>query len=464
MAYKRGEEVFRDPKPFIYFVDPKYRKVVCDWGLKMCENEGILKACIKCKWVHYCDQTCQKEAWNSHHKLECKYLQKQSMTENLKEIFSGDCGDYWQDHFLKLLKTTLKLNNNGTEEVFQLPNGKKRRFADLVSNSEERRKQLEQKNMFGNILSMYEEFRIWLEDIMLPSFIEFFEIFGKWQTNAISMMAMDFDKPCINIAGGLYLGYSSLDHSCVPNALWFNIGKAVVVRIIEDVENFSAIRVSYFEACEKTHERREYLRENYFFNCTCLKCENPDSDAKFSSLKCKSCPGWVHEITRICIGCNQSLKLNDEELTLVEKYKKGTLPKCDPTMTTKEIRSMLEKYMKIFHVFHEIYRSFEKVLSFPKIVSQKRSGNHDALLLVLEIRKLKLNHYSGHLPRFHHDIVTYAFHTSYAYVALKLFDEAEFHMKKAEEVMKITYGEDHPYMQEHQKQKMKFQFARIALK
>ena len=62
MAYRRGQEVFREPKPFSYVVLPKYRKVVCDWCLKMCENEGILKACAKCNWVYYCDQTCQKEA------------------------------------------------------------------------------------------------------------------------------------------------------------------------------------------------------------------------------------------------------------------------------------------------------------------------------------------------------------------------------------------------------------------
>ena len=90
MAYKRGEEVFRDPKPFIYFVDPKYCKVVCDWCLKMCDNEGILKACTRCKWVYYCDQTCQKEAWNSHHKSECKYLQKQNMPQLVKELFDGN--------------------------------------------------------------------------------------------------------------------------------------------------------------------------------------------------------------------------------------------------------------------------------------------------------------------------------------------------------------------------------------
>ena len=120
MAYKRGQEVLRDSKPFSYVVFQKYRKIVCDCCLKKYKNEGILKACAKCKWVYYCDQTCQKDAWKSHHKVECKYLQEQNMPESLKEIFNGDFQNN-QETILRLLKTTLKLKNNENEEFFQLP-------------------------------------------------------------------------------------------------------------------------------------------------------------------------------------------------------------------------------------------------------------------------------------------------------------------------------------------------------
>ena len=153
MAYKHGEEVFRDPKPFIYFVDPKYRKVVCDWCLKMCENEGILKACTRCKWVYYCDQTCQKEAWNSHHMSECKYLQ--TIPQFVKELSTGTQGLY-----LVLMKIILKLKSKETE-FFQLPNSKKRYFADLVSNTVKLR---EDTDWCKFCVSTYEQFRIWFGD------------------------------------------------------------------------------------------------------------------------------------------------------------------------------------------------------------------------------------------------------------------------------------------------------------
>ena len=454
MAYRRGQEVFRDPKPFVYYVQPEYHKVVCDWCLKMCKNEGILKKCTRCQWVYYCDQNCQKEAWDSHHKLECKYLQKQNMPLLVKEHFDGNF-QVIQEVYLKLLKTILKLKNSGRKEFFQLPNGKKRYFADLVSNADELRIQNE-----PNESMQYEVYKTWLGDAM-PSFTEYFEIIGKWHTNSSSMFAMDFRNPIV-VASGLYLGYSSLDHSCVPNVIRFNVGKEMVVRTIEDVENLSEIRISYINEIEKTHERQKILKENYFFDCKCLRCEDPNSDAKFSSLKCKSCPGWVNENTKICSGCHQKLRLSEEELTIVEKYKNGTLPKFTPTMKAREIRSTLERYVKIFHGSHEIFKQcVDVVLNSPTSVSQNLKGDHDTLLILLQ---LQLNFSSEHLPQYHEVFMCHHDDILYACITLRLFDEAELHLKKAEDICKVVYGEDHPYLQECQKLKMLLQVARVQLK
>ena len=462
MAYKCGQEVFRESKPFSYIVFPKYRKIVCDWCLKMCESEGILKACVKCKWVHYCDQTCQKEAWKSHHKLECQYLQTQNMPKDIKECLFSDFQNY-QELILKVLKTTLKLRRNEKEEFFQLPNGKKRCFADLVSNADEFRQQKEPR--IQKVLHLiYAEFKIWLGDDAIQSLAEFFEICGKWNTNSTRMFAMNFDQSSIRIASGLYLGYSGLNHSCAPNAVWFNNGKELVVRTIEDVKNFSDLRISYFDARERTAERKNYLKRTYSFDCKCVRCEDPNSDAKYASLKCKSCPGWVHEKTMICSSCHQTLKLNDEEMIIVEKYRNGTLPKFEPTMTTKEIRLILEKLIKVFHVFHEIFTPLNKVFEFPKIVSKYQNGDHETMLLILEIRKLRLNHNYGHLPQYRQDFGFHHFKISCNCFELGLIDEAEFHLKKAEEIMKVAFGEEHPYVKECQKHKVERQIACLSLK
>ena len=129
-------------------------------------------------------------------------------------------------------------------------------------------------------------------------------------------------------------------------------------------------------------------------------------------------------------------------------------------MTTKEIGYILEKYVKTFHEFHEIFFQCEEVvLDFPIFALQ--SQNREIMLLKLKLRKLGLNYYSGHIPQFYKEFVFYHSEISEACLALKLFDEAEFHMKKAEEMCKVVYGEDHPYLQECQKRKMQLQFARV---
>ena len=443
--YKCGQEVLRDLKPFSYYVHPNYLTTVCDCCLKMCEREGILKACARCHLVYYCDQNCQKLSWKSHHKFQCKYLQRKNMPENVKEMFDGH-SEFFLPFTLEILRTIYKLNNNGREEFFQLPNGKKRYFEDLVSNAKELRMQLIEMNILNDWHDLYENFLCWIGD-SLPSFADFFDIFAKWRTNSCGIDATNFDNPCTGIAAGLYLGYSALDHSCDFNAVWINVGKEMIVRTIHEVENFSDVRISYIDVTKKTQDRKKVLKEHYFFDCKCLRCEDANHDAKHTSLKCKNCPGWVYEKTKICSWCHTSLKLSEEDLTIIEHYKNGTLSNVEPTMSINEIRYSIQKYVNIFHGFHDIF--FQLFSKFPNLALKNK--NREYLLLVLELKKLSINYYSGHLPQFDEGFVFHQSGIAKICIELMLFEEAEFHLKKAEEICKVAYGKDHPYMLECQK-------------
>ena len=83
-------------------------------------------------------------------------------------------------------------------------------------------------------------------------------------------------------------------------------------------------------------ERKKRLKERYFFDCKCSRCEDPDSDAKMLSLRCKNCSGWVHDKTKTCSSCNQKLTIPSKKLAIVEKYKNFTLPVDDPASCIKE--------------------------------------------------------------------------------------------------------------------------------
>ena len=166
----------------------------------------------------------------------------------------------------------------------------------------------------------------------------------------------------------------------------------------------------------------------------------------------------------ICSSCHQTLELKDEELTIVEKHKIGTLPKFEVTMKIKEIRTTLEKYIRIFHLHHEIFRRPEDMFEsgYWQIVYQ--APNYDTVLLDLELRKLKLSHLNEYISQWHSAIGNINVQVSDLYSALKLFDKAEFYLTKAEEIFRVVYGEDHPWMQECQKLKMKLLLSHAALK
>ena len=62
------------------------------------------------------------------------------------------------------------------------------------------------------------------------------------------------------IAQGLYLEASAIDHSCIPNAVWSYQGKEMIIRTIDNVEDFSNLRISYLlKLYENTSKRRQKL-------------------------------------------------------------------------------------------------------------------------------------------------------------------------------------------------------------
>ena len=80
MVYERGEEVLQE-EPFAYCVIADNRSLVCDFCLRTCNSRENLKICSACKVVYYCDKHCQKKAWRSHHRRECKFLKNMNWIE-----------------------------------------------------------------------------------------------------------------------------------------------------------------------------------------------------------------------------------------------------------------------------------------------------------------------------------------------------------------------------------------------
>ena len=93
-------------------------------------------------------------------------------------------------------------------------------------------------------------------------------------------------------------------------------GKEVVVRTIDNVKDFSDIRISYLKVLyANTEIRRKKLLESHYFLCECPKCLDEKSDDLKNSLKCgaTNCSGCVPVTTGNCIEQGNLFKGIDDK-------------------------------------------------------------------------------------------------------------------------------------------------------
>lgn len=83
-----------------------------------------------------------------------------------------------------------------------------------------------------------------------------------------------------------------------------------------------------------TNERKEVLKNQYFFDCSCNPCQmdgNKDFLAKFSGLLCSKCTGPVLPkdiVYGICLDCGnsqKSMKLMEKTALANKLYDEGML-------------------------------------------------------------------------------------------------------------------------------------------
>lgn len=91
-----------------------------------------------------------------------------------------------------------------------------------------------------------------------------------------------------NEGSGLFAKQSTINHSCEPNAAVefpFN-NHELVVNAGRDISAGEEIFISYIDECDlerSRHSRNKILRENYLFNCDCMKCMKQCGDPDVTS-------------------------------------------------------------------------------------------------------------------------------------------------------------------------------------
>ena len=418
MGYERGEEVLRD-EPFSYIVKVECRSTVCDFCLKQCKtSQKAFKNCSACKLVYYCNSTCQRNAWDSHHRAECVYLKKGLPPIVLKS-----------EAILLTIRIILRLQKEGDKEfVVQLPNGQKRCFSDLMSHKKDIENDPDHMETFRNLYVLLKA------SLMgnLPSESNVLEIYGKMMVNAFNIQN-DIVEP---IGFGLYLGASILDHSCAPNAHWHHNGKHMIIKTIENVESFDDLRQSYltiFHLTASTKKRREKLMKDHYFFCECSKCKDVPADQMKSSLICIKCKGCIPVKIGACTTCNYEI-----DKALFEKQK--SIRKQILNVSEKQFfKNLYEQAIEIFHPFDTNFTSFLTLYSSQQYEEKNYS-------FCLDVSRLKLIHLRQHVPPYQMNIGSEEIMFSKLCTWLGLFEEAEEHINIAKDILQVNFGMDHPLL------------------
>ena len=270
---------------------------------------------LGCKYVRYCSKRCQIDAWNGGHREECDYLRR------VKPKIPPDT--------VRLLaRIILRLRCGGGHDAAEIPNGTKRCFHDLMSNENalirESPNRVEAFNTYLHVLqecfpsnavpSMKTVLRV-----ELPSKPELLEIFGRVITNSFNIMDDEYQS----IGIGLYLAASVFDHSCDPNTAIIFKGKELIARYIGnqngntvDSAEFNDLRISYTNLLNTTKQRQIELREQYYFDCACIKCfrDNKFGDRQVASNLKHQEIELAKEGSLICINCKNYIAISQLSL------------------------------------------------------------------------------------------------------------------------------------------------------
>lgn len=219
--------------------------------------------------MFYCNKKCQKQDWNQCHRNECHLF-----SNNAIYFVNKDC-----DRFLLRLWLLTQFNDKSNErltERHELYNGLNRCFDDLITHSIEIRNDRKRMECFDEICNRFKSIDLDFD------YEKLFLLFCKICINSFSILNEDLNQ----IGSGLYICGSVLNHSCEPNSAPIFRGIQLEVRAIKTIEANEEILINYIDLKMCGTDRRTRLREQYYFDCNCVKCStNSDINIDYSLVK-----------------------------------------------------------------------------------------------------------------------------------------------------------------------------------
>ncbi|XP_039985904.1 histone-lysine N-methyltransferase SMYD3 [Xiphias gladius] len=253
----RGELVY-SAEPLACCVSNRHAREVCHGCFTRCET---LLRCSQCKTAHYCNITCQKQAWPGH-KRECKCLRSllpRIPTDSVRLS-------------ARLIFALLSPPKGSSEELYTFENHE----SHLSSMSEQKKQGLYQ---LASMLELYlqqeaPDLAQEMISAMPPSCREPLSLIAKVTCNCFTIS----DGELQEIGVGLYPSLSLLNHDCRPNCVMVFEGTKLQLRAVRVINPEEELTISYIETLSLTEDRQRQLEDQYHFTCHCQRCDSQDKD------------------------------------------------------------------------------------------------------------------------------------------------------------------------------------------
>ncbi|XP_074141784.1 histone-lysine N-methyltransferase SMYD1 isoform X2 [Sminthopsis crassicaudata] len=342
----------------VVFAERAYSAVVFDSFIQVVchtcfKRQEKLQRCGQCKFAHYCDRTCQKDAWLNH-KNECAAIKKHGKPpgENIR--------------LAARIMWRIEREGTGLTEGCLVS-------VDDLQNHVDNFGEEEQKDLRMDVDSFL---NFWPPQSQQFSMQYISHIFGVINCNAFTLS----DQRGLQAVGvGIFPNLCLVNHNCWPNCtVIFNNGK-IELRALGKISEGEELTVSYIDFLNISQERKKQLKKQYYFDCTCEHCEKGIKDDLFLAVKEDPKPsqdvvkevtqfskdtlekidkarseGLYHEVVKLCRECLQKqepvladtniyvlriLSIASEVLSYLQSFQEAS----------DYAKRMVDGYMKLYH-------------------------------------------------------------------------------------------------------------------
>ena len=102
-------------------------------------------------------------------------------------------------------------------------------------------------------------------------------------------------QPGLGQARGIYLSMATMSHNCIPNCNTLNNPDfSMSVKSMKPIQAGEELTISYCKLFSGRLERKNYCEQNWFFTCTCARCQDrTDLGTNFDTHLCRTCGSSV---------------------------------------------------------------------------------------------------------------------------------------------------------------------------